>query len=398
MLFCNRKWRYAPRSNSDPKGERPMKQSTPYAAGLDISDREMKVCVLGPSGKVHEESTVPVDRDVLKLYFKRLLKLEPVVALETGTHANWVYDLLVELGFSKVIVADARQLKMIYESNKKTDELDARLLARYAQACPDLLHPVQPRGEQARQDRRLLSARNVCVETRTKLVAYVRGIVKSTGARLPSCDPDNFAALVKMLPDSLKPILTPVMSIIGPLSEKIHAFDELIEKRCKANPATKCLKQVNGVGPITALAFAATVEDPMRFTRNRNIASFIGVRPRIDESGTLKKQLGITKAGDGYLRQLLVISAHTILRQRSPVTDLKRWGQSIAKAGGKRGKRRAAVAVARKLAVLLLALWKSGAKYQPLRKRTPTPQEAGAVTPVARVTRRVKSSNARTAK
>ena len=375
-----------------------MIQSTPYALALDMSDRTAVACLRGPAGEVEEEVTVPLEPALLRGYLRRLLERDPVVVLETGTHANWVYDLLAEVGFSKVIVADARQLKMIYESNKKTDELDARLLSRYAQSCPELLHPVQPRGEEARQDRRLLSARHVCVETRTKLVAYVRGIVKSTGARLPKCDADNFAALVKEVPDALRPMLSPVMRVIGELSKEIGAFDERIEKRCEAHPATKSLKQVSGVGPITALAFAATVEDPKRFTRNRDIASFIGIRPRIDNSGMLEKQLRITKAGDGYVRQLLVISAHTILRQRSPATDLKRWGQSIAKTGGKRGKRRAAVAVARKLAVLLLALWKSGEKYQPVRKRTAAPQEAGAVKRGRRAVQRVDPSSVVTAK
>lgn len=369
-----------------------MIQSTPYAAGMDISDRDMKVCVFGPGGSLHEEIRVSVERSLLERYLKRLVVLDPVVALETGTHSNWIHDLLLELGFTKVIVADARMLKMISASNKKTDELDARILARFAQSCPELLHPVKPRGEQARQDRRLLSARQVSVESRTKLVSFVRGIVKSTGARLPQCQPENFSALAKELPESLVEILTPVMDVIAKLNESIQVHDELIVKRCADTPVTDRLRQVSGVGPVTSLAFAATIEDPMRFTKNRSVGSFIGLRPKVDKSGMIDKQLRITKAGDKYLRQLLVTSAHTIMRKNSPMTDLKRWGLSIAASGGKKGKRRAAVAVARKLGVLLLALWKSGADYQPLRQRKPTAQASGTTKVVVGNPKRVRES------
>jgi transposase len=358
-------------------------QSTPYAAGFDMSDREMKVCVLGDGGSVHQETAVPLDRSVLSIYLKGLRDFNPVVALETGTHANWVYDLLLELGFTKVIVADARMLKMIFQSDKKTDRLDARLLARFAQSCPELLHAVRPRGERARQDRRLLSARHISVEARTRLIAHVRGIVKSTGSRLRDCDADNFHELLASLPDSLQEILAPVMEAIEKLTAGIFTYDELIAKRCKNDPIIERLRQVKCIGPITALAFVATIENPMRFRRTRDVASYVGVRPRIDQSGSKDKQLRITKAGDGYLRQLLVMSGQAILRKSSPATDLKRWGQSIAESGGKRGKRRAAVAVARKLSVLLLSLWKSGKDYEPLRKNEAKDQSAIATKPKA---------------
>jgi len=340
---------------------------TRFAVGLDTSDREMHIVVLEPGGALFHETALPLDAGVLSIYFRDLSELDPVIAVETGTHANWIYDLLKSLGFADVIVADARKLKMISQSDKKSDRRDAQTLAKFVQSCPELLHPVQPRGEQARQDRRLLGARQVCVETRTKLIAHVRGVVKSAGGRLPSCDAANFPGLAGALPDSLKEILTPVLEIIRQINGTISRFDEQIKQRCKNDPIIERLTQVAQVGPITGLAFAATVEDPKRFRRNRAIASFLGLRPKLDQSGEIDKQLPITKAGDGYMRQLLVISAQGTLRKNSPPSDLKRWGLAIARSGGKRGKRRAAVAVARKLAVLLLSLWKSGADYEPLR-------------------------------
>lgn len=334
-------------------------------------------CLRAPDGSTVEESTVPTTPKVVGLYLQRLKGLLPVVALETGTHSNWIYDLLKAAGFEKVIVADARMLKVIFHSTKKTDRLDAQVLARIAQTCPELLHGIRPRGEQARQDRRLLSSRDSCVQSRTRLITHARGIVKSAGGRLASCDADNFPKLVDALPENLRQALAPLFDAIAQLNATIAAYDKLIEARCSGDAVIDRLKQVGGIGPITALAFSATIEDPTRFRRNRTVSSYIGLRPRVDNSGTIQKQLSVTKAGDGYLRRLLVQCAHVILRKSAPASDLKRWGRSLAESGGKRGKRRAVVAVARKLSVLLLTLWKTGADYVPVRPPadpSPTPQ------------------------
>ena len=373
-----------------------MSKSTPYAIGLDTSDREIHVALLDPDGTVLQETTVPLDRSVLSVYFRTLQELEPVIALETGTHANWIYDLLVDLEYPTVLVADARQVALISKSNKKTDRVDARKLARLAQSCPELLHPVKPRTEGARQDRRLLSGRQALVETRTKLIAQVRGLVKSTGSRLAACDTSRFHDFEDSVPESLKLILSPTMDVIRTLNKSIQTYDSMIHQRCEGDPIIQRLMQVNCVGEVTSLAFVAAVEDPSRFARNRDVGPFLGITPKIDDSGTIQKQLHITKAGDSYVRQLLVICAQGILRKSSPVTDLKRWGQSIAESGGKRGKRRAAVAVARKLAVVLLALWRSGQDYEPLRNQRPSQTPKNPTTGAAQ-TKRVRATAAKTA-
>ena len=366
-----------------------MLQSTPYGLGLDISDRSMMACLRSPDGSAAEETTLSTSPAVVAMYLRRLKDLQPVVALETGTHSNWIYDLAKELGFEQVILADARMLKVIFHSDKKTDRLDAQVLARFAQTCPELLHGIRPRGEQARQDRRLLSARRVSVQVRTKLINHVRGIVKSSGARLADCDTQSFPGLAESLPENLRQVLAPLFAALTQLTESIADYDKLVKQRCTGDPVIERLMQVPGVGPTTALAFESAIEDPARFARNRTVASYLGLRPKVDQSGTIEKQLRITKAGDGYVRQLLVQCAHAILSKRTPVSDLKRWGQNIAESGGKRGKRRAAVAVARKLAVLLLTLWKTGSDYEPLRKRTAAngPEEVkgkGAAAPASR--------------
>lgn len=342
-------------------------QSTPYGLGMDMSDRSLVVSLRQPDGTVAQSMTLPLTRDLLSLYLRSVKDLRPVVAFETGTHSNWVYDLVKELGFDRIIVADARMLKMIYQSDKKCDRVDSETLARFAQACPELLHATQPRGEQARRDRRLLSARHIAVQARTKVITHIRGLVKATGARLKSCDADDFVDLRDTVPADLVEVLDPVFEAIRKLDEAIGIYDELVEKRCKDDPVIAQLTQITGVGNITALAFVSCIENPARFKKNRTVGAFVGLCPRVDKSGEIERQLGITKRGDGYLRQLLVSSAQTILRKSSPATDLKRLGHKIATRGGKKAKRHAAVAVARKLAVLMLVLWKTGDKYEPLR-------------------------------
>lgn len=346
-----------------------MNNSTRYAFGLDTSDREIHAALFEPGAKLIDESSMPLFADHLRAFFGEFVQLDPVIALETGTHANWLYDLFKQLGFSTVLVADARQLKLISQSKKKTDQVDARMLGRIAQSCPELLHPVTPRGEQARQDRRLLAARHIAVQARTKIITHVRGIVKSTGARLADCASSRFADFDASLPPSLQAILSPLLELIHKATETIETYNVKIDERCKGDPVIERLTQVPQVGSITALAYSATVEDPSRFPRNRDVASYLGITPRVDDSGDIKKQLHISKAGDGYVRHLLVSSAQGLMRRSAPATDLKRWGLSIAETGAKRGKRRAAVAVARKLAVLLLTLWKTGADYEPLRNQ-----------------------------
>ena len=156
--------------------------------------------------------------------------------------------------------------------------------------------------------------------------------------------------------------------MIAGLDAQIRALDEKIEEMAKARyPETALLTQVAGVGTLTATVYVLTLEDPQRFPRSRSVGSYLGLRPQQRDSGSLQPQLRITKAGDEHLRWLLVGAAHYILGPFGPDTDLRRWGLKLAAPGGRAGKKRAAVAVARKLSVLLLRLWATGEVYEPLR-------------------------------
>jgi transposase len=269
----------------------------------------------------------------------------------------------------EVIVANARQVKLISQSTRKDDKLDARTLARLARIDPELLWPIRHRSEQAQIDLMQIRVRAGLVEARTSLVNAARGLAKALGERLPKCDSDSLGVeRLEALPAQVQTALKPLLEAVESLTEQIHACDEGIEQIARTKyPETELLRQVSGVGTLIALTFVLTVEDAARFAKSREVGCYVGLRPKRSDSGESQPQLGISKEGDLYLRKLLVQGAHYILGQRGPDTDLKRWGLKLAERGGKNAKKRALVAVARKLAILLHRLWVTGAAYEPLR-------------------------------
>jgi transposase len=338
--------------------------------GVDLGDRWSKYCVLDEQGQILEEDTVATTgRTFRKLFGDRA---GARVVIEVGTHSPWVQRLLQELGH-ETITANPRYVRLIYGSRTKNDQLDAERLACLTRVDPKLLHPIQHRGGTAQADRALLRSRNALVECRTKLVNHARGIVNSIGGRLPSCSTTCFHKRERPdLPDELKPALTPVLDTIGTLTLKIRRLEARIERLAsKRYPETGLLRQVSGVGPLTSLSFVLTLEDPERFKYSRAVGPYLGLRPRQNQSGEQNPELRITKAGDMDLRRLLVGSAHYILGPFGPDTDLRRWGLSLAARGKKNAKKRAVVAVARKLAVLLHRLWVTAEVYEPLRNQRP---------------------------
>jgi transposase len=194
-----------------------------------------------------------------------------------------------------------------------------------------------------------------------------RGLVKSRGDRLPQCTTDGFGEeLLEDMDEAVVRALKPVMKLVEQMTETIQEYDQQIEELAKKYPEVARLQQVSGVGPVIATTYVLTLEDPNRFRRSRDVGGHLGLTPGQSDSGESQPQKRITKAGDGYLRSMLVQGAHYILGPHGPDTDLRRWGLKLAGSGGDRGKKRAVVAVARKLAILLLVLWKTGAHYEPL--------------------------------
>ena len=232
-----------------------------------------------------------------------------------------------------------------------------------------MLRPIRHRGEKAQQDLLVIRVRSALVEARTSLVNAARGLAKAMGERLPSCDAGSLGVeRLEALPEKLREPLQPLLQEVESLTEKIQELDQKVEQIARTEyPETQILRQVSGVGPLIALTFVLTLEDRDRFEKSRDVGCYVGLRPKRSESGESQPQLRITKEGDIYLRTLLVQGAHCILSRRGPDTDLKRWGLRLAERGGKNAKKRAVVAVARKLAVLLHRLWVTGEVYEPLR-------------------------------
>jgi transposase len=266
-----------------------------------------------------------------------------------------------------VYVGNPRKLRMIWDSKDKSDERDARMLGMVCRIEPRLLSPLRHRGSQAHADLVVVKSRDMLVKARTKLINHIRGVVKTTGERLPRCSTDSFSKrCIEHVTADLRPALEPLFDTITQLGDKIHELDAKIDQMCQRQyPETQRLQQVAGVGPVTALTFVLTIENPGNFSKSRQVGSFLGLTPRRDQSGETDKQLRITKAGNKYLRQLLVGCAHYILGPFGPDSHLRRHGLAIAARGGKNAKKRAACAVARKLAVLLHRLWTDGQAYDP---------------------------------
>jgi transposase len=338
----------------------------PITIGMDLGDKTSRYCVLDDTGEPKSEGSVATTKKAMIQKFSGMRRCR--VAIEVGTHSPWVSRLLTELGF-EVIVANARKVRLISTSSSKNDRLDARLLARLVRVDPQLVSPIRHRSEAAQADLVMIRVRALLVEARTSLINGARGFSKAQGDRLPKCDADTMGVeQMEALPAQMQTILRPLLEEVEGLTKKIQQLDASLEQIARTKyPETKLLKQVSGVGTLIALTFVLTVEDRNRFEKSRDVGCYVGLRPRQSDSGQRQPQLRITKEGDMYLRKLLVQGAHGILRRNGPDTDLKRWGMKLAERGGKNAKKRAVVAVARKLAVLLHKLWVCGEVYEPLR-------------------------------
>jgi len=334
--------------------------------GFDLGDRSSWYCVLDERGEVVLEQKVSTTPKAMKEVFGGMPRSR--MALETGMHSPWVSRLLSELGH-EVIVAHARNVRLIGESRKKDDRMDAQTLARLARIDPQLLCPVKHRSARAQADLTVIRARAGLVRARTALVNTARGLAKSYGERLRGCNVRNMnPEKAQELSPELQRALEPLLAGIESLSERIREYNEGIEQLAQESyPQVARLKQVKGVGTLIALTFLLTLEDAHRFRKSRDVGCYVGLQPGRRNSGQSEPQMHISKEGDPYLRTLLVQGAHHILGPFGADSDLRRWGLKLAVRGGRNGKKRAVIATARKLAVLLHRLWVSGAAYEPLR-------------------------------
>jgi len=332
--------------------------------GLDLGDKFSHFFALSTGGEILQEARVASRPEVFRECFSRWSGGR--VVIEASTHSPWASRTLSACGL-EVVVANSRQAALISQSQRKSDRVDAELLARLGRVDPQLLRPIRHRSPEAQQDLGLVKARSALVKARSGLIVLVKGQVKSFGQRIEDVTPDNFhVRAAPQLPRELQAALSGVLEAIGELTAKIREYDRKIEKLSENYPEAQLLRQIPGVGPVTSLTFVLRIDDPARFGRSRDVGAYLGLTPGQHSSGESQPQLRISKTGDRMLRCLLVQCAHHILH-RGPDSDLKRHGKAIAERGGKNSRKRAVVAVARKLAVLMHRLWVSEQPYDPLR-------------------------------
>lgn len=335
--------------------------------GIDLGDRKSDYIVLGSEGEKVEQGRITTSETQLRGLLSRFAPT--VVAIEVGTHSPWV-SRVVTSSAHRVVVANPRKVALISKNKRKNNRIDAETLGRLARVDTTLLYPIQHRGETAQADLAVLRARDVMVRARTRMISHVRGAVKSIGASLPRTSAEAFAPRCRsLIPEMLAGALTGILDQIEGLNRAIREMDRSIHQMIERYPAAKKLMKVTGVGELTGVAYVLVLEEPRRFARSRSTGAYLGLVPGSDDTGDTHVQKRITKEGDKFLRRLLVSAAQYILGPFGVDCDLRRHGEAIAERGGKNGKKRAVVAVARKLAVLLHKLWISETDYDPLYNR-----------------------------
>jgi transposase len=333
--------------------------------GVDLGDRYSAYSVIDQAtGTETDHGRIRTTPQAFERFFAGRRTSRAV--LEVGTHSPWT-SRIVAAQCPETFVANPRELRFIFKNQRKSDRVDACALARVGRLDPELLSPIRHRAEPAQYDLALIRARAALVSARTKLVNSLRGLIKATGSRLKKQGAASIGGrTIDRVPECLREALQPMLYAIEALTDEIKTYDKRIDKLAtESYPETGVLTQIPGVGNLTALAYMLTLEDPAHFQQSRDVGAFLGLVPRRDQSGETDKQLRITKAGDRVVRTLLVQCAHHILGRNGPPCDLKTYGERIAARGGKIAKRKAVVAVARKLAVLMHTLWRTGEVYAP---------------------------------
>jgi len=338
-----------------------------HTTGLDVSDKKTHICTLDDSGEVIERRTIPTTVLAIQQAFGGREKAR--VILEVGPHSRWMHVCLEAVGH-EVIVGNPAKIPSITTSNHKSDERDAEQLARLGRVDIRLLYPVEHRSDSAQADLMHVRSRDLLVGQRTALINHIRGVFKAAGAALPTGTTPTKVPQVaaENMPPELGPALNPLIENLLELKVRILTYDKAISAMVKSMyPEAKRLATMNGVGDLTAAAFVLTIENPHRFKNPRDVGPFLGMVPKRSQSGNHDPKLGITKAGDAMLRKLLVNCAQYILGPFGEDSALRQWGLELAQRRG--SKKKAAVAVARKLAVIMIAMWQKEQDYKPFPNR-----------------------------
>lgn len=333
-----------------------------YYAGLDISLETTAICVLDPKGHVVREATVDSTPVALIAFLKTCgLRFERV-ALEACPLSEWLYESLASEGYP-VVCLETRHLKGFLMSQiNKTDRNDARGIAQAVRV--NLFKPVHVKTKASRKRRALLSGRRLLGTQIRQLENHIRGTFKAFGLKVGAVSRKEFEArameLTKEISD-LQPLVDCLLDARRVLLDRFQAIDRTVARIAAADPVCRRLMTVPGVGPVVALTYRSAMDGPARFARSKNVGAYFGLTPRRYQSGEIDYSGRISKVGDQAVRSTLFEAANVLLRRSSRPCALKTWGMSLSR---RRGRKKAVVAVARKLATLLHRLWMNGEAFR----------------------------------
>jgi transposase len=327
---------------------------------LDLGAKKIAYCEVS-NGSVVERATVS---SLGALEPKLGPQAEPAcVAIEACREA-WAVHAQLTKWDNQVLLVDTTRSKLIGigHHRRKNDSIDAEAMARAVEEGRiPLAHLLSPHRQELR---RQLGVRRALVETRAQYVTTIRGLVRERGESLRSCDTEQFLANVRKAPlgGEVRSTIEPLVATLEPLEEQLAGAEQRLEELCAQEPVVNLLSTAPGVALIVAASFVSVIDEANRFHNAHQVESYLGLVPSEDSTGGKRRLGAISKQGNSYVRALLVQAAWNVLRQNDHNDPLRRWADAIAK---RRGKRIAVVALARRLAGTLWAMWRDGTVYDP---------------------------------
>jgi transposase len=333
-----------------------------HYAGIDVSLKWSSVCVVDATGKIVRETKVPSEPETLVAFFRQLGLPLTRIGLEAGPLSQWLHAGLTRAGF-EVVLLETRQVKAALSAMVvKTDRKDARGIAQLLRM--GWFRPVHCKSLPAQETRALLAGRKLLQSKLLDLEFSIRGILRGFGLKVGPVSKGRFVARIRELTTGqpmLERVIEPMLRAREALSKEFHALHRAMLDLVRDNSLCRRLMTVPGVGAVVAITFATAIDDPARFHRSRAVGAHFGLTPKKYQSGETDVTGGISKVGDGTVRVALYEAANVILTRSGRFSALKRWAMEVAK---RRGMKRATVALARKLAVVLHRMWLDGSEFR----------------------------------
>src|SRR5471032_3325607 len=332
-----------------------------YYVGLDVSLKQTSICVVDQAGSVVREGVVASDPEAISVYVNAKAPDAVRIGLETGPTSTWLWTELKRLGLP-VICIDARHAKAVLKMQiNKSDRNDAIGIARIMQT--GWFKEVHVKDIDSHSVRSLLASRALLVKIKRDLENHVRGLLKNLGLFIGRAKFNVFAVRAEELIEGRPELIAairPLLEARNAVGEQVSELDRKVMRLARHDAQVRRFMTVPGVGPITALAFKATIDDPARFARSRSVGAYVGLTSRRHASGEVDWSGRISKCGDAMLRTYLFEAAGVLLTRVQKWCALKAWGLRLAK---RSGMKKARTAVARKLAVILLRMWRDGTQF-----------------------------------